>query len=212
VFIAYAVIGSLSIFIEEFTGEEPAQKQQVFTQIGISVFLYAVVIIIPFVIKKPKTVSYVLFGLAVATLISAGGFGIIGFAILIAAGIAAIRWKEKPIQQERSALDVLKERYAKGEIATEEFQERKAKLKEESQTHEEEKQSEVNFVSNSSIIIPPRGSRWWYLLPIFFSIIGGIIAYFILKNDDPKLAKDCILIGALTFGIFFVIGFMVGIS
>ena len=35
-------------------------------------------------------------------------------------------------------------------------------------------------------------SLWWVLLPIFFGIFGGIIAYFILKNDDGRLAKFCL--------------------
>ena len=38
-------------------------------------------------------------------------------------------------------------------------------------------------------------SRWWYLLPIFFNVIGGVIAYFILRDDDPKKAKNCLLLG-----------------
>ena len=32
-------------------------------------------------------------------------------------------------------------------------------------------------------------SLWWVLLPIFLGIIGGVIGYFALKNDDQKLAK-----------------------
>jgi type II secretory pathway component PulF len=35
-------------------------------------------------------------------------------------------------------------------------------------------------------------SLWWVLLPIFLGIFGGIIGYFILKNDDNKLAKFCL--------------------
>ncbi len=35
-------------------------------------------------------------------------------------------------------------------------------------------------------------SLWWVLLPIFLGIFGGIIGYFILKNDDIKLAKFCL--------------------
>lgn len=35
-------------------------------------------------------------------------------------------------------------------------------------------------------------SLWWVLLPIFLGIFGGIIGYFILKNDDQKLAKFCL--------------------
>ena len=35
-------------------------------------------------------------------------------------------------------------------------------------------------------------SNWWFLLPIFLGIIGGIIAYFVLRHDDNKKAKNCL--------------------
>ncbi len=35
-------------------------------------------------------------------------------------------------------------------------------------------------------------SLWWVLLPIFLGVFGGVIGYFILKNDDHKLAKVCL--------------------
>jgi len=35
-------------------------------------------------------------------------------------------------------------------------------------------------------------SDFWFLLPIFLGVIGGIIAYFVLRQDDPKKAKNCI--------------------
>jgi len=38
-------------------------------------------------------------------------------------------------------------------------------------------------------------SLWWVLLPIFVGIIGGIIGYFVLKNDDGRLAKFCLHLG-----------------
>lgn len=38
-------------------------------------------------------------------------------------------------------------------------------------------------------------SNAWFLLPIFLGLIGGIIAYFILRNDDPKKAKNCLYLG-----------------
>jgi len=51
-------------------------------------------------------------------------------------------------------------------------------------------------------------SRWWYLLPIFFNIIGGVIAYFILRDDDPKKAKNCLWLGivliAIKIGLFII--------
>ena len=126
VFIAYAIAGSLSIFLESFTGEEPTAKAQIFTQIGVSAFFYIIAIIIPFVIKRTKLLAYILFGLAVSTIFSAGLFGIIGFALLIAAGISALKWKPKT--EENTPLNLLKKRYATGEITKEEFEEKKKDL------------------------------------------------------------------------------------
>jgi hypothetical protein len=60
-----------------------------------------------------------------------------------------------------------------------------------------------------------RRSTWWFLLPILFNVIGGIIAYFIIKEDDPKKARDCLLLGiiltAIGFAIFFI-PLLIGIS
>lgn len=46
----------------------------------------------------------------------------------------------------------------------------------------------------STIEEPPR-SRWWYVLPILFSIMGGLIAYFALRADDPPKARNCLYVG-----------------
>ncbi|QMU55061.1 MAG: hypothetical protein GKS07_09315 [Nitrosopumilus sp.] len=47
--------------------------------------------------------------------------------------------------------------------------------------------------------ITKQRSGAWYLLPIFLTVIGGIIAYFAIKNDDPKKAKNYMYLGiALT--------------
>ena len=48
-------------------------------------------------------------------------------------------------------------------------------------------------------------SNWWYLLPIFFSLIGGIIAYFAIRRDDSKKAKNCLYLGLILTGIGIVI-------
>jgi FtsH-binding integral membrane protein len=45
-------------------------------------------------------------------------------------------------------------------------------------------------------------SNAWFLLPILFGIIGGIIAFFILRHDDPRKAKNCLYLGL----VFMVIG------
>ena len=38
-------------------------------------------------------------------------------------------------------------------------------------------------------------SNLWFLLPIVFGVIGGIIAFFILRHDDPRKAKNCLYLG-----------------
>ena len=44
-------------------------------------------------------------------------------------------------------------------------------------------------------------SNWWYLLPIFLGIIGGIIAYFALRRDDREKAKKCIYLGLILLAV-----------
>lgn len=48
-------------------------------------------------------------------------------------------------------------------------------------------------------------SNAWFLLPIFLGIIGGIIAFFILRHDDPRKAKNCLYLGIVLMivGIIF---------
>ncbi|MFB5618340.1 MAG: hypothetical protein ACE5RE_01955 [Candidatus Nitrosomaritimum aestuariumsis] len=41
----------------------------------------------------------------------------------------------------------------------------------------------------------------WYLLPIFLGIIGGIIGFFVLRRDSPKMARNCLIIGIITLAI-----------
>lgn len=54
-----------------------------------------------------------------------------------------------------------------------------------------------------------RRSWVWFLLPIFVHAIGGIIAYYALKPDEPRMARDCLYIGivltALNLGGFIVL-------
>lgn len=69
----------------------------------------------------------------------------------------------------------------------------------------------LRSIANSENRLRTR-SAWWYLLPIFFSIIGGVIAYFVVKNDDPGLARNCLILGLIITIIGFVFGFLVGMA
>ena len=53
-------------------------------------------------------------------------------------------------------------------------------------------------------------SVWWFLLPIFLNVAGGVIAYFILRHDDPAKAKNCLFLGAALFAIWIVTGVIFG--
>ena len=45
-------------------------------------------------------------------------------------------------------------------------------------------------------------SRFWYILPIVFNIFGGVIAYFVLRQDDPTKAKNCLWLGIILFSSY----------
>ena len=41
-------------------------------------------------------------------------------------------------------------------------------------------------------------SNWWYLVPILFDgIPGGVVAYFAIRYDDPRKAKNCLYLGII---------------
>ena len=50
-------------------------------------------------------------------------------------------------------------------------------------------------------------SNAWFLLPILFGMIGGIIAFFILRRDDPHKARNCLYLGL----VFMMIGIIFNI-
>ena len=52
-------------------------------------------------------------------------------------------------------------------------------------------------------------SNTWYLLPVFVGLIGGIIAYFILRRDDPKKAKKCLYLGIVLAIVGIVINILI---
>ena len=60
-----------------------------------------------------------------------------------------------------------------------------------------------------------RRSTLWFLLPIVFNVLGGIVAYFAIRDDDPKRAKSCLLLGVVLATIpilLFVVPILIGIT
>lgn len=60
-----------------------------------------------------------------------------------------------------------------------------------------------------------RRSSFWFLLPIVFNVVGGIIAFFIIKEDDPRKARNCLYLGIILAAIpvlLIVVPILVGIT
>lgn len=60
-------------------------------------------------------------------------------------------------------------------------------------------------------------NKWtWYLLPFFLSIIGGVIAYYALRDRDPRTGMNCLKLGAVSIlinvAVFVPVFIMAGIS
>ena len=51
-------------------------------------------------------------------------------------------------------------------------------------------------------------SAAWWLLPIFFSFIGGIIAWACVKDRDPSMAKNCLILGIVLTVVPFAISLL----
>lgn len=44
--------------------------------------------------------------------------------------------------------------------------------------------------------VPARRRSWaWFLLPVFLDVIGGALAYWALRLDSPRMARDCLYVG-----------------
>ena len=62
-------------------------------------------------------------------------------------------------------------------------------------------------VNSKAVICPSCGvqqpvgrenvSRLWYLVPLFFFFIGGIVAWAVNKDRDPKKARNMLIFGII---------------
>ena len=54
-------------------------------------------------------------------------------------------------------------------------------------------------------------SNWWYLLPIFLSIVGGVIGYFLLKDRDKKFAERLLVIGIIMVVVYIILSIILSV-
>ncbi|MDH3657681.1 MAG: hypothetical protein OEM77_06050 [Nitrosopumilus sp.] len=55
-------------------------------------------------------------------------------------------------------------------------------------------------------------SNAWFLLPIFLGIIGGVIAFFILRHDDPRKARNCLYLGIVLMIVGIIFNILIAAS
>ncbi len=51
-------------------------------------------------------------------------------------------------------------------------------------------------------------SNVWFLLPIVFGLLGGIIAFFVLRGDDSDKAKNCLYLGIALSIVMFILNML----
>jgi len=59
-------------------------------------------------------------------------------------------------------------------------------------------------------LIPEKVSNWWYILAIFLGIVGGIIAWAVNKDRNPKKAIHFLIVGLIIPAIY-IIGILASI-
>lgn len=125
VFIVFFVFHFLSILSTSF-GAKEQDTGFIDNLAATSMILFIIAIIIPFALKRRKVLGGILLGMGIITLFTSLLLGVIGSVLLIAAGIAALRYVQKTTtngatEKKDSAIDILRNRYAKGEITKDEF-------------------------------------------------------------------------------------------
>lgn len=53
-------------------------------------------------------------------------------------------------------------------------------------------------------------NKLWYVIPILFGVIGGFVIWFILRKSDPNMARNCLLVGALSSLVSMTLYFALG--
>jgi len=53
----------------------------------------------------------------------------------------------------------------------------------------------------------PRPDRLWYFAPLFLSVLGGLIAYLVVRDRDKGMAETCLVLGFFVFLVWLLILF-----
>ena len=112
------------------------------------------------------------------------------------------------IAQSQQRLSDITTAYTNGQISKETFMETTKKLEAQIALFEEmrAKGNYEGFINYKAALQP---SLWWYLVPLLFALLGGVLAYLALKDEDRDMATSLFWWGVLaTFAyvLFWLIG------
>ncbi len=48
-------------------------------------------------------------------------------------------------------------------------------------------------------------SNWWYLVPLIFGLVGGVLGWFGVKNRNPQKARYLLITGVITTVIVWLV-------
>lgn len=116
--------------------------------------------------------------------------------------IKTTREKQKDLKK---LLSEIVKAHENNEIGEEEFKKKKSEIAKkisEIKAQRTISKYKESYAEPETYKTPPRGgarkqkpSKWWYLTPLFFNIFGGIIAYFAIRKQNYKMARNMIDLG-----------------
>jgi hypothetical protein len=90
--VAVYTIQRILVSLESYTGRDLSAFTNLFIAAGIVASILCIfVIVVSFLVKKPKKAGKILFFVSFAILIVSLGVGIVGFALILLAGIVALQ-------------------------------------------------------------------------------------------------------------------------
>jgi CHASE2 domain-containing sensor protein len=70
------------------------------------------------------------------------------------------------------------------------------------------KSTDTPFILEGKTSITEKPSGVWYLLPLFFALLGGIVGYVAVKDRDASMANGLLLLGVVVTVILLIFGFL----
>lgn len=125
---------------------------------------------------------------------------------------------EQNIEQFRERISRLAVLFSKGEISEESYKDSVKAIEEnidrlrrgeEISTVREPRLPSVSSEYESKWVERGEPSGLWWLVPFFFGIIGGIVAYVGVKDDDEDMASGLLMFGIVWSIILFIIGYVI---